>query len=55
MAKSAKQQEKAKADRCNGMRDVISLKRKRERELNVKEIESLRALETAYNTSCVRG
>jgi len=48
-----KQTAKERADRCNGMRDVISLKRKREPELNVKEVEALRSLEKTYNAICV--
>jgi hypothetical protein len=48
-----KQQAKERADRCNGMRDVISLKRKREAELNAKEVEALRSLEKTYNEVCV--
>lgn len=48
-----KQQAKERADRCNGMRDVIALKRKREAELNAKEVEALRSLEKTYNEVCL--
>jgi hypothetical protein len=48
-----KQLAKERADRCNGMRDVISLKRRREAELNVKEVEALRSLEKTYNEVCI--
>ena len=33
--------------------DVIALKRKREAELNAKEIEALRSLERTYNDVCI--
>ena len=50
---SERQQAKERADRCNGMRDVISLKRKREGELNAKEVDALRTLEKTYNEVCI--
>lgn len=40
-------------DRCNGMRDVISVKRAREASLNPKEVEALRSLERTYNQVCI--
>ena len=40
-------------DRCNNMRDVISLKRKREASLNEKEVEALRGLERTFNETCL--
>lgn len=48
-----RQQARERADRCNGMRDVISLKRKRESELNPREVEALRSLEKTYNEVCL--
>jgi hypothetical protein len=39
--------------RCNAMRDVISTKRKRESEINAKEVEALRSLEKTYNSDCI--
>jgi len=47
-----KREANIRADRCLGMRDVISLKRKREAELNAKEIDALRALERTFNEVC---
>ena len=35
------------------MRDVVYLKRKRESQLNEKEVESLRSLEATYNSACI--
>lgn len=46
-------QAKARMERCAGMRDVIALKRKRESELNDKEVEALRSLEHTYNDICI--
>jgi hypothetical protein len=45
---------KARLDHCDGMRDVIGLKRKREAALNAQEVEALRDLERAYNARCLR-
>ena len=42
-----------KQERCGAMRDVIALKRQRESQLNAKEVESLRALESTYDTTCI--
>jgi hypothetical protein len=41
---------------CAGMRDVIGLRRKREREntLNAAEIAQLRQLEGSYNERCLK-
>lgn len=49
-----RQQVKARLDHCDGMRDVIGLKRKREATLNAQEVEALRDLEKAYNARCLR-
>lgn len=49
-----RQQVKVRLDHCDGMRDVIGLKRKREASLNVQEVEALRELERAYNARCLR-
>ena len=48
-----RQQVKARLDYCNGMKDVIGLKRKRESSLNPTEVEALRNLEKAYNIRCI--
>jgi len=50
-----RQQAKKRADQCTGMRDVVVLKRKRESELNAKEVGALRELEKAYNERCIAG
>lgn len=47
------QQTKIQQEQCAGMRDVVALKRKREAELNSKEVEALRQLEAAYNQRCL--
>jgi hypothetical protein len=39
---------------CEGMRDVIGLKRKREANLNPSEVAALRTLEASYNERCLR-
>jgi hypothetical protein len=49
-----RQQVKARLEHCDGMRDVIGLKRKREASLNASEVEALRHLEMAYNARCLR-
>jgi hypothetical protein len=49
-----RQQVKARLEYCDGMRDVIGLKRKREPSLNAQEVEALRDLEKAYNSRCLR-
>lgn len=41
------------AEQCNGMRDVIALKRSREKSLNETEVAALRALESSYNGRCL--
>lgn len=46
-------QAQQRADQCAGMRDVIALKRSRERQLNETEVAALRSLEGAYNTRCL--
>lgn len=53
MSAAEKQQARERAERCGGMRDVIGLKRKREAELNPKEVEALRNLEKTYNEVCL--
>jgi hypothetical protein len=35
------------------MRDVIALKRSRERQLNETEVAALRSLESTYNSRCL--
>jgi hypothetical protein len=52
-ARSQQQQARVQADQCAGMRDVISTKRQRERELNPTEVAALRSLESSYNERCV--
>lgn len=51
----AQQREQAQkqAAQCNGMRDVIALKRSREASLNETEIAALRSLEASYNGRCL--
>lgn len=44
----------AQVARCASMRDVITLKRKREHELNPTEIQALRNLERTYNEQCLQ-
>ncbi len=51
--RNKREQTRVKADQCAGMRDVISTKRKRERELNATEVAALRSLESSYNDRCV--
>ncbi|WP_157615485.1 hypothetical protein [Rhizobacter sp. Root404] len=53
-AQRERQQSKARGEYCDGMRDVISLKRRREAELNNAEVQALRSLEGAYNARCIR-
>lgn len=53
LSRKEQQQAHIRSDRCDGMRDVIALKRKREAELNAKEIEALRSLERTYNDVCI--
>lgn len=52
-AKLEQRQAALRADQCASMRDVVALKRKRESELNAKEVEALRDLEKAYNGRCI--
>lgn len=52
-AANEQRQLRGRQDRCNAMRDAISLKRNREAELNGKEVESLRSLETTCNNTCI--
>ena len=52
-AKAQRQQSEIRSAQCLGMRDVISLKRKRENELNDKEVSALRDLERSYNERCL--
>jgi len=46
-------QAQQRADQCAGMRDVIALKRSRERQLNETEVAALRSLESTYNSRCL--
>jgi hypothetical protein len=50
---SARAQTQQSAERCAGMRDVITLKRHRESTLNDKEVAALRALEVTFNGQCL--
>jgi hypothetical protein len=50
---TARAQTQQNAERCAGMRDVISLKRSRESTLNEKEVAALRALEVTFNEQCL--
>ena len=52
-AKAQRRQTEAQSAQCLGMRDVISLKRRRESQLNAKEVEALRDLERSYNERCL--
>lgn len=45
---------RALAQQCDGMRDVIQSKRKREATLNPTEVAALRQLETTFNERCLR-
>ena len=40
--------------RCAGMLDVIALRRKRQAEMNAKELDALRELERSYNERCLK-
>ncbi|HPG78238.1 MAG TPA: hypothetical protein PK756_06190 [Piscinibacter sp.] len=46
-------QAQQRADQCAGMRDVIALKRSREKQLNETEVAALRSLEGNYNSRCL--
>jgi hypothetical protein len=46
-------QAQQRADQCAGMRDVIALKRSREKQLNETEVAALRSLEGTYNSRCL--
>lgn len=50
----AQAQSRATAQQCDGMRDVIQIKRKREATLNPTEVAALRQLETSFNERCLR-
>jgi hypothetical protein len=52
-ATTERQRVRLKLEQCTGMREVLVLKRRRESDLNVKEVEALRGLEKAYNERCV--
>ncbi len=52
-AQRERQQAALRADQCANMRDVIALKRKRESQLNGKEVEALRELEKSFNDRCI--
>jgi hypothetical protein len=55
-SEQAQEQASLQAHQCDGMRDVIALRRKRERDntLNVSEVAALRQLEGSYNERCLR-
>lgn len=46
-------QAQQRAEQCTGMRDVIALKRGRERQLNETEVAALRSLEGTCNARCL--
>lgn len=48
-----REQTQKQAAQCNGMREVIALKRSREATLNETEVAALRALESSYNGRCL--
>jgi hypothetical protein len=48
-----RQQSQMRSDRCDAMRDTIGVKRKREAELNPKEVEVLRGLERTFKEVCI--
>jgi hypothetical protein len=52
-ARNENLQSKLRTDQCRSMRDVISLKRRRENELNSTEVGALRNLENTYNERCI--
>ena len=55
-AELSREQAALLAQQCEGMRDVIALRRKRERDnaLNPAEVTALRGLEGNYNERCLR-
>ncbi|HEX5685474.1 MAG TPA: hypothetical protein VFY73_15745 [Ideonella sp.] len=53
-AEQAQAQSRATAQQCDGMRDVIQSKRKRETTLNPTEVAALRQLEASFNERCLR-
>jgi hypothetical protein len=55
-SEQAQEQAAQLAHQCDGMRDVIALRRKRERDnaLNPSEVAALRQLEANYNQRCLR-
>lgn len=52
-ARAQRKQAEIRSAQCLGMRDVIALKRKREGQLNDKEVAALRDLESTYNERCI--
>jgi len=48
-------QARAQSQQCDAMRDVITLKRRREAALNPTEVAALRSLEAAFNQRCLAG
>ena len=48
-------QARAQSQQCESMRDVITLKRRREAALNPTEVAALRSLEAAFNQRCLGG
>jgi hypothetical protein len=45
----------AQRERCDGMRDVIAVRRKRESQLDAHDLESLHSLQKTYNEVCLKG
>lgn len=52
-AQSQRQEAEARSAQCLGMRDVLTLKRKRAGELNATELAALRDLERSFNERCI--
>lgn len=48
-----RQQADVEGAQCLGMRDAVALRRKREAQLNPREVEGLRELERSYNARCL--
>ncbi|HJV67847.1 hypothetical protein [Ideonella sp.] len=53
-AEEAQARTRAQAQQCEGMRDVIQSRRKREAALNPTEVAALRQFEAGYNERCLR-
>lgn len=51
--KSQRQQAESRSSQCLGMRDVITLKCKRESQLNEREVAALRDIGRSHNERCI--